>query len=57
MYRVALINSQTKQPHKIGSEPVILLTDNLEYTVGQVMRNRDTSLFHIILERIGYDSK
>ena len=57
MYRVALINSQTKQPHKIGSEPVIILTDNLEYTVGQVMRNRDPSLFNITLERIGYDSK
>lgn len=52
MYKVILINSITKLPHEVASEPVIIFTNNLQFTAEQLMRNRDPNIFRLSIEKV-----
>jgi hypothetical protein len=51
MYKVSLYNKENKRTHEVAGEPVVIYTDRLEYTVEQLMRNRDPRLYSINIER------
>ena len=51
MYTVTLINIQTNKPHEVGGTPVIVPTDNPDFTSEQLLRNRDTKLFRVHIEK------
>ncbi len=51
MYKITLINAQTNQPHEVGGAAVVIYSKDLDRDVEQLMRNRDTRLFRILIER------
>lgn len=51
MYIVTLINTQTNRPHEVGGTTVVVPTDNPEFTSEQLLRNRDTKLFRVHIEK------
>ncbi len=51
MYKITLINTQTNQPHEVAGSQVIVFSDSLDHTAEQLMRNRDTKLFRLMIER------
>jgi hypothetical protein len=51
MYTVTLINIQTNRPHEVGGTPVVVPTDNPDFTSQQLLRNRDTKLFRVHIEK------